>query len=209
VSLETWLFFCATETVLCLTPGPAVLLVVSIALTRGLAPGVRASLGILAANASYFAISASGLGAALLASWELFAAIKWAGAAYLVWLGLRMLAAALRRRLETAPAQAAAQARFGAFANGFVTQGASPKSLLFFTAILPQFIDPRRAVAEQVLILGVSSVMIELAVLCGYALVCARARGVVRAPRFAAPLQALGGALLVSAGVRLAALRRN
>jgi homoserine/homoserine lactone efflux protein len=207
VSFETWLLFCATEAVLCLTPGPAVLLVVSIALTRGVAPGVRASLGILSANAVYFAISATGLGAVLLASWELFVAIKWAGAAYLVWLGLRMLAAALRRRPETAPA--VAQGRLGAFAKGFVTQGANPKSLLFFTAILPQFIDPRRAVAEQVLILGVSSVVIELAVLCGYALACERARGVVRAPRFAAPLQALGGALLVSASVRLAALRRN
>ena len=91
MSLEAWLAFCLTETVLCFTPGPAVLLVVSIALGGGLRPGLGASLGILAANTLYFAISATGVAAALVASRELFLLLKWVGAAYLVWLGLRLL----------------------------------------------------------------------------------------------------------------------
>ena len=95
MSLETWLLFCVTETILCFTPGPAVMLVVTFALTRNARAGVDASFGILAANAAYFVLSATSLGAALVASWELFSLIKWLGAAYLVWLGAHMIVDAL------------------------------------------------------------------------------------------------------------------
>lgn len=106
MTVEIWILFCLTETVLCLTPGPAVLTVVSFALTGGPRAGLRASLGILAANAFYFVVSATGIGAMLLASHQLFVVIKWAGAAYLVWLGARMLLARpqpLRSTDEGAP----------------------------------------------------------------------------------------------------------
>ena len=210
MNLETWLLFCATETVLCFTPGPAVLLVVSLSLTRGGAAGLGASLGILAANAAYFVLSATSLGAVLLASWELFSLIKWLGAAYLVWLGLRLIAAAFRRA-PLAPADDGIRParRLGSFSHGFVTQGANPKSLLFFTAILPQFIDPLHPVASQVAVLGVSSVVIELAVLSLYVAACRRARGWAEQPRASGWLQAAGGTLLVVAGVRLAAIRQG
>ena len=89
--IELWIAFCLTEAVLCFTPGPAVLLVVSYALSGGRREGMGAALGVLAANTLYFALSAAGVGALLLASNELFTALKWAGAGYLVWLGLRML----------------------------------------------------------------------------------------------------------------------
>src|SRR5262245_18897696 len=149
MSLEAWAAFCLTETVLCFTPGPAVLYMVSVALARGFGPGIRAALGILSANAAYFALSAAGVGAALLASYELFLAIKWLGAGYLVWIGLRML---LQRRPERPPAAEVPGARSEgavppagadrAFVRGVLVQGANPKALVFFAALLPQFIDP-------------------------------------------------------------------
>jgi len=196
MTFENWLLFCVTETVLCFTPGPAVMLVMTFALTRDARAGVGASFGILTANTAYFILSATSLGAVLVASWELFSLIKWIGAAYLVWLGLHMMIEAWRNAASAAPAAIQPPSR-------------NPKLLIFFTAILPQFIDPHAAVAPQVAILGVSSVTIELGVLCLYVAACQQVRGMVGHARFAAPLQALGGGLLVMAGVRLAALRRS
>ena len=208
MTLQTWLLFCATETVLCFTPGPAVLLVISLSLARGARAGFAGSLGILAANAGYFVLSATSLGAVLLASWNLFVVIKWLGAAYLVWLGVHMILfpshsastqdPSLGSRLRRGPAT---------FWHGFITQAANPKALVFFTALLPQFITPPHGVAVQVAILGISSVLIEFVVLGLYVAACYRARGWAQNPRVAMPLQRAGGVLLVGAGARLAAIR--
>ena len=207
MTVQTWLLFCATETVLCFIPGPAVLCVVSTALARGARGGVRSSLGILAANTMYFALSATGLGALLLASRSLFVAIKWIGAAYLVVIGLRMV---FRRARTGMPAETApAPRRAGPFLNGFVTQAANPKALVFFTALLPQFIDPDASVAAQIAILGASSVAIEFAVLCTCVGACHAARRWTRGGRFGDLLHRTGGAFLIVAGAKLAAIRRR
>jgi homoserine/homoserine lactone efflux protein len=84
MSLEAWALFAATELLLCLTPGPAVLLIVGASVTSGQRAAFWSSLGVLVANTNYFVLSALGLTAALLTSHTLFMAIKWAGAAYLI-----------------------------------------------------------------------------------------------------------------------------
>jgi len=202
---QTWLLFCVTETILCFTPGPAVLLVVSLALTRGGRAGLGASFGILGANACYFLLSATGIGAILLASWELFFLVRWIGAAYLVWLGLHMLLSRPSRRMAD---DVADRRPVNPIMHGLVTQGANPKALVFFTALLPQFVDPARPVPAQILVLGVSSIVIELAVLALYVAVCHRARAVTERPGFATALNRAGGTLLIGAGAGLATLRR-
>lgn len=201
MSFESWIAFGLTELVLCLTPGPAVLFVVSVALSRGAGPGMAASLGILAGNTFYFVASATGIAGLLLASSGLFTALKWAGAAYLVWAGLRMLVS--RREDGVLPSSRQSS---HSFRRGFVVQGANPKALVFFVALLPQFIDPDASVWLQVLILGVTSVMIELFVLALYVGLAVRTRRLA-GERLARPLQRVGGGFLVAAGVRLALVR--
>jgi len=206
MTFQTWALFCATETVLCFIPGPAVLFVVSSALTRGTRGGLLGSLGILAANTAYFILSAMGLGAVLLASRTVFVAIKWLGAAYLIYLGLRMILARPHQAADETPSPDSSR-RAGVFWSGFVTQAANPKAIIFFTALLPQFIDPDQSAAAQIGILGVSSVLIEFSVLAIYVGTCHAARRWVRIPGFGNWLVRAGGLLLVVAGAKLAATR--
>ena len=207
MTIETWLWFCLTEVVLCLTPGPAVLLVVSMALTRGPSAGFGASVGILAANAIYFAISATSLGALLLASSELFTIVKWAGAAYLIWTGARMLLVPEDSPVGDTPRDEPRAGKLGAFSYGVLTQGANPKALIFFSAILPQFVDPHGAVGLQLVIFGLTSMVIEFIVLGLYVVASHRARALSGNRRVAGPLARVGGALLIGAGARLAFYR--
>lgn len=201
MSLDAWLTFCLTEAVLCFIPGPAVLFVVSVALARGTGAGVAAALGVLVANAAYFVLSATGIVTIIIASHELFTVLRWAGAAYLVWLGLGMVVA----RARTSPAASPFPVR-RAFLRGVLVQGANPKALIFFVALLPQFIDPSASVPLQMFVLGVSSVVIEFFVLALYVVLAVRAR-TVAGSRLSVPLERVGGGLLVAAGARLALVR--
>jgi homoserine/homoserine lactone efflux protein len=198
VSWQVWALFVLTESALCLTPGPAVLLVVAYALTRGAAASVWATLGIVSANILYFALSATGLGAVLLASYELFSLVRWLGAAYLIWLGVRMI---IGRSTVRPPATIGTGPARRTFVNGFLLQAANPKALLFFVALLPQFIDPGGRVASQVAVLGITSVVIELVVLVAYGLAAGRFHALAGRPRVARLAGAVGGTMLVGAGI--------
>jgi threonine/homoserine/homoserine lactone efflux protein len=211
MTFQAWALFCLTETLLCLNPGPSALLVISLALTRGQAAGVIAATGVLGANAVYFALTATGLAAVHALSAEAFSAIKWLGAAYLVWLAARMLARSLRAPVaapETDPPESSAQRRRRSFAQGFVAQAANPNLLVYFGAILPQFVDPRASLAPQVTILAASSFVIEFSVLSAYAALSHRA-GRRAAPRFQRVLMRVDALLLLAAAAGLARLQRG
>lgn len=205
---QIWLLFVITEAVLSMTPGPAVLFVLSQAIRRGTDKSVWASGGILSANAMYFALSATSLGAVIVASYKLFFLIKWMGAAYLVYLGLASFFA--RKSIVALPGHDAT-VRSGpqVLRDGFFLQAANPKALLFFMAILPQFIDARRRVALQVLILGASSIVVEFIILFVYGQLAGRALSTARSPRYEKLTNRIAGSLLIGAGIGLARLRRT
>jgi homoserine/homoserine lactone efflux protein len=205
---EIWLWFVVTEAVLSMTPGPAVLYVLSQAIQRGPTRSVWASWGILSANAMYFILSATSLGAVIVASYKLFFLIKWLGAAYLVYLGIGSFFG--KSSVMSLP-EAGAGSRSGLqiLRDGFFLQGANPKALLFFTAILPQFIDARRNIAFQIFILGISSIVVEFAILFTYGQLAGRVLSTARSPRFEKLTNRIAGSLLIAAGVGLARLRKT
>jgi homoserine/homoserine lactone efflux protein len=193
--------FVLTEGALTVAPGPAVLFVVSQGLRSGSAGALWSATGILVANTCYFAVSGTGVGALLVASGPLFMAIKWAGAGYLLYLGAVAL---LRPPLPPGArvgADGADAGRRATFLRGLLLQLSNPKALLFFVAILPQFIDRSRPVVLQILILGITSIVLEFAVLAGYGAAAARSARTLMQPRFAMATSRLGGVLLVGAAL--------
>jgi homoserine/homoserine lactone efflux protein len=206
MTIEAWALFCLTELVLCLNPGPSALVVMSQSLTSGPSAGVRATTGVLSANAIYFALSASGLIALHSLSAEAFSIIKWGGAVYLVWLGGTMILRSFRSAVSprtSGPRGAGRPCR-----RGVVTQGAKPNLLVYFTAILPQFIDANHPVAPQVALLACSSFVIEFSVLSAFSVISGRA-GAAAAPRFRVYLERIGGGLLIGAAAGLARIERG
>jgi homoserine/homoserine lactone efflux protein len=203
VSLRLWFFFVVTEVVLCLTPGPAVLFVVSCGLARGGRAALWGNAGILSANTFYFVVSAFGLGAVLLGSHDLFTVVKYAGAGYLVWLGIQTIrGAGIAIRTDSA-AQPAVH-RWRMLARGFVLQAANPKALLFFVALLPQFIDIHQPIAPQVVLLAVTSAAVEFLILAGYGYFAGRAAALARQARFVTVTNRASGGLLIATGTLLA-----
>jgi threonine/homoserine/homoserine lactone efflux protein len=204
-----WWLFVPTEIILCLTPGPAVLLVLATALRSGSRPSISATSGILTANTVYFAVSATSLGALLLASYRLFFLVKWIGAAYLIFLGAKAL---LSNALPLGAPESAPDARRSSwrlFADGFLLQMSNPKAIVFFAALLPQFMDPKGRLALQVLVFGLTSICIEFLVLLSYGLAAGRAMVVARQPRYARWANRISGMFLIGAGSGLALLRRD
>jgi homoserine/homoserine lactone efflux protein len=177
MSLKTWLLFLVMETALSLSPGPAVFYVVSQGIRGALRRTFPAAAGILTANGIYFALSATSLGALIAASARFFTVAKWVGAAYLIYLGVKALVSANSMHavaLDGSPSRNDRDLR-GVYLGALTLQLANPKALLFFLALLPQFIDPLKPVVPQMLILAATSMVPEFCILTGYGWLAHRA----------------------------------
>lgn len=226
MTIETLALFALTEFLLSLTPGPAVLLVIGLSMRQGFHIGFMATLGILATNALFFTLSALGVGALILASATLFTVLKWIGAAYLVYLGIGMIAPLAKRlwvergRSERASgsgldlnearqaAPRSVQSPTRSFWQGFSLQASNPKNLAFFVAILPQFVSPNGDVALQMLAFGLVSVVLELPILVAYGAASAVSARVMR-ERVIEWIEGIGGGILIGLGGALATSQRG
>jgi homoserine/homoserine lactone efflux protein len=202
VHLTTLAAFIALEVVLCFIPGPAVLSVLGAALSRGERAGFATAIGILTGNALYFVVCALGLASILVASHTAFFTIKWCGAVYLAYLGLRALFSH-RQEASSIPRAPSGNIRV-AWVNGTVVQLSNPKALIFFTAILPQFIDPRADVPVQLAILGLAGLAVELGVLSLYIAGAGRVRRQGLNLRSQLWTERLGGAFLLAIAATVA-----
>jgi len=173
--------FVAAALVLLLTPGPAVLYIVTRSLDQGRRAGLVSVLGVHAGTLVHVAAAAAGLSAVLAASATAFAVVKYLGAGYLVFLGVRQL---LSRAAASAEVAVAPRPLRRAFLDGFVVNVLNPKTALFFLAFLPQFVTVGRgAVAAQIVCLGVVFVALGMVTDGLYALTAGAAASWLRARR--------------------------
>ena len=199
-----WLAFLITATVMAFVPGPAVLYVAGQGVRHGAKKAVAANLGILSGNAVWFAASAVGLATLIAIAAPVFIVIKWLGVAYLAWLGLCAWRDAVRGTGSLTIARPVPTG-LRMWRQGVLLQLANPKAILFFTALLPQFIDTAHAIAPQVFVLAVTSIVSEFFVLAAYAWLAARGGALLLArPRLARASDAAAGTCLIGAGIGLA-----
>ena len=206
MGIETWLAFAAATTVLLVIPGPTILLVISYALGQGLRTAMPVAIGVALGDLTAMTLSMLGVGALLATSALLFTALKWIGAAYLVWLGIRLWRAG--GRLEATPRQGSAPAR-RMLGHAWLVTALNPKGITFFVAFLPQFIDRSADFWTQMLIFEATFVSLAFANAIGYALVASRARILVQSERALSIFNRIGGTLLVGAGVAAATVRSS
>jgi homoserine/homoserine lactone efflux protein len=203
VDLKLWLLYLVTELLLIITPGPAVLLVSAQGLKYGARQSWFGALGVSGGNILYFILSAFGLGALILASGDLFEYLKAAGALYLIISGLVMLRNA-GRDSKRAGSLKAAQGNFRSFLQGFVIQAANPKAIVFFIALLPQFITPERDLAIQLVILGITTVVLETSILSCYGWLASKGKRLAEQNRpFRKWQNIFTGTVLIGLGINL------
>lgn len=197
---DALLLFAITELLLSLSPGPAVLLVMSQSLRGGYRSGIAASLGIALVNIVYFILSAIGLGAALVAAPTLFLIIKYAGAVYLCWTAYEIVRGMVYSGSDDLPEQEfgrTAGSLFSGFSRGIIIQASSVKNIIIFVSIIPQFIDPAKDTLSQFIALCFVSFVVELPVLLGYAFITAKVTTLVQSGRTTRYLDGLSAAMLI------------
>ena len=206
MSLELFLPFLFATVILLATPGPTILLVVSYALAQGRGVALAVVAGVILGDLLAMSATLLGLGVILTTSATLFTAMKWAGAAYLAWMGWRMIRSAGTATADLA--QVAGKSRSTAFRDSALVTLLNPKSIGFFVAFVPQFIDPSAPVAPQFGVMIATFVCLGGVNALAYALLAAQLRSKVARPDRMAWLQRGSGAVLIGLAAFTAALRR-
>jgi threonine/homoserine/homoserine lactone efflux protein len=206
VSLQLYLAFLVAASVLVVIPGPTVLLVVSHALSGGRRSLAWTVPGVGLGDATALTLSVLGLGAVLAASATLFAVVKFAGAGYLLYLGIKLW----RKPAAGLPSEARGGETAGPamLRQAFTVTALNPKSIVFFVAFLPQFVTAGQPLVPQFAILGITFVVLAVVNATVYGLLASGLHGGFRASSGRVVNQ-VGGAALVSAALMLAMKRAD
>ena len=198
MSLEIWLAFVAASAALLAVPGPVVMLLFSYTLGQGRSVSWAAVPGVVLGDFAAMTVSLLGAGAVLSASATLFTVMKIGGAAYLIWLGIRIW------RTDAKPVEIAATARkrsrITVFRQAFVVTALNPKDIVFFVAFLPQFIDPAAAALPQIVTIEVTFLVMVLISNALWILLCGSLRDGLKNPVTLKFVNRLGAGFLISAG---------
>jgi threonine/homoserine/homoserine lactone efflux protein len=201
------LAFLGISVLVIVTPGPDTAVTIRNTLASGQAGGMATACGVATGQAIWALATSVGIVALLVASEPMFLAVKYAGAAYLAWLGLQSLRAACRPTMNPGASQMPAARPLvprAAFVQGMVSDLGNPKMAAFFTSLLPQFTPFGDASFASLAALGLLFSLMTLLWLTGYALMIARVGNVLRRPAIRRALEGITGAALIGLGLKLA-----
>jgi homoserine/homoserine lactone efflux protein len=204
-----WLAFFAASWAISLSPGAGAVAAMSAGLNHGFRRGYFATLGLVLGIVTQLVVVALGVGALIAASATAFTAIKWLGAAYLVYLGIQQWRAPAAPVAKADDAVTLRVRRRDLVLRGWIVNALNPKGTVFLLAVVPQFLDLSRDLAVQYTVIGATLVFTDLVVMAGYTLLASRVLAALRAPAHVRALNRLFGGLFVAAGVALASIKRG
>lgn len=204
MSFEIWIAFVAASTLLLVIPGPTILLVISYGLGQGWRAALPSAVGVALGDFTAMTLSMFGIGVLLATSATLFTVLKFAGAAYLIWLGVKLWRAGGSLNAEPKTDASSSLKMVG---HAWLVTALNPKSITFFIAFLPQFIDLRADYWTQMLIFEATFLALAFANAFTYGVVASRARALVSNERAIGVFNKVGGSLLIGAGVATATMR--
>lgn len=205
MTFDWWLTYLVTTLILSLSPGSGAINTMSTAISHGYRGAAASIAGLQAGLAIHIVLVGIGLGALLSQSLLAFDLLKWFGAAYLVWLGIQQWRAAGSLDLHTL---AGTLPRRQLFRRAVLVNLTNPKSIVFLAALFPQFIIPHQPQVAQYLILGVTTVAVDIVVMIGYATLAKRIAVWLKGPRQIRLLNRVFGSLFVLVGALLATAKR-
>ena len=196
-----------TTLVVVLSPGPAALAVTAEAASNGFKKSTLVILGIASANVVFFILSATGIITLIIASQTLFNLIKWIGVAYLLYLGFTAVFSQ-SGPLSIQTSKNKPSKTYKIFMRGFVLEISNPKALLYFSALLPQFVDINAPVVPQLIILCLITMILDLVCYSLYGYLGFKSRGKFIKPIIIKLINRSAGAMLIFAGLKMATVER-
>ncbi|ELY2798063.1 homoserine/homoserine lactone efflux protein [Cronobacter dublinensis] len=205
MTFEWWCTYLLTTLILSLSPGSGAINTMSTAISHGYRGAAASIAGLQTGLALHIVLVGIGLGALFSRSLMAFEVLKWAGAAYLIWLGIQQWRAAGAIDLN---ALAQSQPRSKLFKRAAFVNLTNPKSIVFLAALFPQFIVPHQPQVMQYVVLGVTTVVVDIIVMIGYATLATRIGGWIKGPHQMKALNKVFGSLFMLVGALLATARR-
>lgn len=209
MALDVWIYYVLAVLVLTASPGPSSLLCMTKGVSAGWKVGAYTALGSLTAITSILTLSFTGLGVIIASSELFFNLVKWVGAGYLIYLGVKSFTSNNTQFDKPLPITAEPSHFASHFISGFIVGASNPKAILFFTALFPQFINPSHGLFFQYVVFAVTFVVLELSWLLFYAYLGSKSSNWVFASGRAKMFNRLTGGVFIGAGALLSTVNRS
>jgi len=207
MTFDIWLTFVITASIIIVVPGPTNIYVVGQSLNHGKKASVPLSIGIITGDALCISLSLLGVSALLTLFSTVFTILKYCGAAYLIYLGIKMLVA--NSKIKTEKFLNTSYSSKSIFRDVFLVNSLNPKGIIFYSAFMPQFVNPQHNIAIQFLLLSVTFILLALLNVVVYSLLADKVRDLFKSNTFIKTFNVTGGLALICSGLYSATIEEK